>query len=135
MPQYPNDPGIDKQKPIEYEPSCTYEILTTDVFAAAMEIQTKYSYMCSKQLMEKAFCHSNELFEECIRRIDNLNDSFQEAMSKVDDGFKCCHDAINAIKQDCIELYRRTDNIQSELNTYMTDREKCIILSEIYDLA
>lgn len=135
MPQYPNDPGTDNQKPIEYSPLHRYEILTTDVFASAMEIQTKYSYLCSKQLMENAICHTNKTFEELERRIINLNDNFQEALDKIDDMFKTYHDAINTIKGDCVELYRRTDNIREDLNNRLTDHERCVILAQIYDLA
>lgn len=134
MAQYPNDPGIDNQKPVNYTPTHEYEILTTDVFAAGMETQTKYSYQCAKQLMENAIKHTNSMNEEICHRIDNLSNVHQEDMTRIDDAFKNCYDAINAIKADCVELYRRTDNIRAELNEQITDYERRVLLSQIYDL-
>lgn len=135
MTQYPNDPGVDNQKPVEYHPYKTYEILTTDVFAAGMEIQTKYSYSCAKQLLDKAICHSNKVSEDLLQRIINLNNTFNEALNTVDDAIKGCHSAINELKGNCVELYRRTDIIRSELDDRLTEQERCDVLSMIYDIA
>ena len=135
MPMYPNDPGMDNQKPVEFNPTHEYEVLDIDSFIKGIELQTKYSYQCSTQMMDNAVCHSSNLFEEAAKRIDNLMSIVNENMNKIDDAFKGCHDAINENKKNIVELYRRTDIIREEMNVSITDHERQVILAQIYDLA
>lgn len=120
MTQVPNDPGLDCQPSVSYTPTNQYDILTEDGFATAMELQTKYSYEASKQMMEQVLQKMNEMRDQLSFRLDsygtdldNLADDLNNLRSFVSESLGRM-DAINEKQNEKIHAICRHMNLSMD---------------------
>ena len=135
MTQYPNDPGIDNQTPCDYKPVQEYHILTAENFASAMELQTKYSYECSKQMMEKAVEHTNNMINDIEQMIHKVEENHQKDMQVVRESFDHQNTVLRALKESDDILQAKVECLNTEFRSEITPYERQLILKKIYHLA
>lgn len=139
MAQYPNDPGLDNQASKEFKPTQDYSILTSEGFAAAMELQTKYSYECCKQMMEKSITHTDETVSQNIddvkQLIHQLEDLHHKDMIAVNESFTHQNTVLRALKDSDDILQAKVQCLNDEIRMELTTYERQLILKKIYHLA
>lgn len=135
MPNYPNDPGPDKQQYCGYRPNCEESFITEDVLIGALELQTRYSYEAVRQGTEKAICHSD-------LQANNLFDIIEKLKREIDESFRRTGENIAGIMTDIKQLHNKQNelcdevhHVDAELNARFSPVELQFLLNRIYGIA
>lgn len=99
MTQYPNDPGMDRQPPVPYQPHETYKVVTEEGFIAGMEEQTKYSYEATKQAAQNVLNKATEMHDATSKELESIAtdiDDLSEDLIKLEEN---CENKFAAVEQ------------------------------------